>query len=253
MSKETRITLSVIITGLLSAFGIWYILSYSNGTNPIQLKISEIGNGKFFPDLLSNCLSFGMIGVAICCANTLLVLPELITEGNGVTSSLIFCILRAVLAIVLCVLISIELASTGKTVIGKILYVLLSIVLTVIAFAPTIAFLIQLVNEESLAGAIIGFLYLSGAVILLLALFIPAIIILVIIIALKLLSFFTSSSSDYSYGSSDDDYEEEVEETTYIDRNGITTELIQVDATTWRDTYGNYYTSEDGGKTFYED
>ena len=110
-----------------------------------------------------------------------------------------------------------------------------------------------MVNEESLAGAIIGFLYLSGAVILLLALFIPAIIILVIIIALKLLSFFTSSSSDYSYGSSDDDYEEEVEETTYIDRNGITTELIQVDSTTWRDTYGNYYTSEDGGKTFYED
>ena len=251
-STVTRIILSVLITGLLTFFGMWYITTYANGTNPIQLKIAEIDNGDFFSNLLKNCLDFAMVGVAICCVNAILILPELIDEGTNVTTAIIFLALRAILAIIVCVIIAKNLTPNAEKVIGKILYILLSILLTVLSFAPTIAFLYRLVTCEDLIAGIVGFLVASLAVILLLALFLPAILILIVFVALKLLSYFASSGSSYSYGSSSST-DEEVEESTYINRNGMTTELIQVDAFTWRDTMGNYYKSDDGGNTFYED
>lgn len=202
MNKGTKTILITVVVAIIFSLGLWYLLSTLSGGNFIYNAISNISNGEFFPQILSTSLMLGMGALAICCLNTVLALPELIQGESGSVLSIVFIIIRSIFAIAVCVFISISLTQEASTVVGKILYVLLAIVLTALIFAPTVLFIIKFTQDESIQEGIKGFLIASLCVVGIAALFVPAVIVVVVFVAIKILGAIFSGYSPSSNSSS---------------------------------------------------
>lgn len=247
MNKHAKRILTIFTVCSLTAFGVWYLVGIGEGVNPIYKAIMNIGESEI-SEFISSCLSFAMIALSVCCINSLLILPELLTQKRSSTFRWTFLISRAVLALTTCILLALNVVKTGETLIGRILLVLLAILLTAYFFAPTIFFIIDVFNGKNNASAIKSFSLASLVVVLFALLFLPALAILFLYVALKVIGFLFKIVPDYNGNTQSSNASVEC----YVTVDGVKKRLTRdcANPNIWYDTSGEKYLSENDGRTF---